>query len=175
MIALRPSFRIRRGRAADANRLAVLATQVWLHTYATDGVSDVVAGYVLSELTPARYLQSLNDPATRVFVAEDDENLLGLAVVRFGVPCPTEAPSAAELQTLYVQAHCMGRGVGKSLLQAAEAGAREQSESALWLTVNAGNARALAFYAHQGYARVGTAYFVLGERHENHVLIGHGA
>jgi hypothetical protein len=43
----------------------------------------------------------------------------------------------------------------------------------LWLAVNEKNARAIAFYAHQGYAKVGTTYFALGEgRHENHVLIG---
>ena len=173
---MRHSLRIRSGRAEDANRLAVLAAQVWLHTYATNGINDVIAQYVLSELTPEKYLQSLNEPATHFFVAEHDENLVGLAVVKFGVPCPTGGSSAAELQTLYVQEHYIGRGIGKSLLQAAEAKAREQSESALWLTVNAKNARAIAFYAHQGYSKVGTAYFVLGEgRHENHVLIGHDA
>jgi hypothetical protein len=38
------------------------------------------------------------------------------------------------------------------------------------LSVNAKNTRALAFYARQGYAKVGTAYFVLGAgRHENNV------
>jgi diamine N-acetyltransferase len=173
---MRHSLRVRSGRAEDANRLAVLAVQVWLHTYATDGINDVVAQYILSELTPERYLQSLRDSATHFLVAEHDENLIGFAVVKFDVQCPTGASSAAELQTLYVQEHYIGHGVGKSLLQAAEAKAREQSESALWLKVNARNARAIAFYAHQGYSKVGTAYFVLGEgHHENHVLIGRDA
>jgi len=170
---MRHSHRIRSGRAEDANRLAVLATQVWLHTYATDGIDDVAAQYVLSELTPEKCLQSLNAPATHFFVAERDENLVGFAVIQFGVQCPAGASSAAELRTLYVQEHYIGHGVGKSLLQTAEARAREQSESALWLTVNAKNAKAIAFYTRQGYSKVGTAYFVLGEgRHENHVLIG---
>jgi len=170
---MRHRLRIRIGRTSDANRLAVLAAQVWLHTYATDGIGDEIAQYVLSELTPEKYLQSLSEPTTRFFVAEHDDCLVGFAVVKFGVPCPSGANSATELQTLYVQEHHMGHGIGKSLLRAAEAEAREQSESALWLTVNAKNARAIAFYAHQGYLKVGTSYFVLGEgRHENHVLIG---
>jgi hypothetical protein len=39
--------------------------------------------------------------------------------------------------------------------------------------VNARNARAIAFYARQGYSNVGSTFFALGEgRHENHVLIG---
>lgn len=177
---LQPNFkvtphivRIRGAHGEDSNRLAVLATQVWLDTYATEGITGDIAQYVLSELTPEKYLAALNDPATHLFVAEHGESLVGLATVKFGVPCPTGASAAAELQTLYVQEHFAGRGVGKLLLQAAEAKAREHAGSALWLTVNAKNARAIAFYARQGYAKVGTAYFVLGEgRHENHVLIG---
>jgi ribosomal protein S18 acetylase RimI-like enzyme len=56
---------------------------------------------------------------------------------------------------------------------AAETEAKQRSNGVLWLAVNAKNARAIAFYAHQGYAKVGTTYFALGEgRHENHVLIG---
>ena len=78
-----------------------------------------------------------------------------------------------ELQTLYVQEHFLGQGVGSLLLAAAEALARSRANSRLWLTVNATNRRAIAFYDRKGYAQVGTAYFVLGaERYENHVLAG---
>jgi diamine N-acetyltransferase len=65
-----------------------------------------------------------------------------------------------ELQTLYVQEHFIGQGVGKALLQAAEAKAREHSGCPLWLTVNARNAKAIAFYERQAYSKVGTAHFV---------------
>lgn len=173
---MRHNFRVRSGRPGDANRLAALAVQVWLHTYATDGINDEIAQYVLSEFTPVKYLQSLSEAATHFLVAEHDENLVGFAVLKVGLSCPTGASSAVELQTLYVQEHYIGNGVGKSLLQAAEVKARKLSESALWLKVNTKNARAIAFYAHHGYSKVGTAYFVLGEgRYENHVLIGRDA
>ncbi len=168
--------RIRSAHAGDANRLAVLATQVWLHTYATGGITDEITEHVRSEFTPEKYLAALAEPATRVLVAEQDGSLVGLAVVKFGAPCPSGANATTELQTLYVQEHFIGRGVGRALLQAAEANAGEHAGSALWLTVNTKNARAITFYAHVGYTKVGSTYFVLGEaRHENHVLIGRGA
>ena len=164
---------VRSGRLADAKLLAVLATQVWLHTYATEGITDPIAEYVLSEFTPGKFLARLSEPAVHVLVAEHDQGLVGLAVVGYGAQCPASNRLTCELEMLYVQDHFTGRGVGKSLLQAAEAKAREGSNAALWLTVNARNTSAIAFYAHQGYSKVGTAYFVLGEgRHENHVLIG---
>lgn len=173
---MHPRFRIRSGRAEDADLLAVLASQVWLHTYATEGVTEEIARYVLSELTPRKYTEILNEPGSRLFVAEYDQGRVGFAVVRFGVPCPSGGSSTAELQTLYVQEHFMGRGIGKSLLHEAEAKAREQGHPTLWLTVNARNAKAIEFYAQQGYSQVGITHFVLGEqRHENHVLAGSDA
>ena len=170
---MRSSLDIRNGRSEDANRLAVLATQVWLHTYATSGIRATIAEYVLHEFAPEKYRALLNDPTFQVFVAASGESLIGLAVVKFDTPCPAGKASSAELQMLYFQEPFLGRGVGKSLLQAAEAEAKRRSNSVLWLAVNAKNASAIAFYARRGYAKVGTSYFVLGEgRHENHVLIG---
>lgn len=167
---------IRCGIPADANALAVLATQVWLHTYATDGVSTDIAEYVLAELTPAKYSATLKAPMSRLFVAEHENSVIGFATVALDVQCPASDRSTAELQTLYVQEHFTGNGVGKSLLRAAEAAARKERDSLLWLTANAKNSRAIGFYEHLGYSKIGTAYFAVGAgRHENHLLIGQRA
>lgn len=167
---------IRAGVPGDATRLAVLASQVWLHTYAWNGVSEDIAAYVLAELTPEKYGAMLREPATHVIVAEIGDSLVGFAVVKSGQDCPAGQGLTVELQTLYVQAHFLGQGIGRDLLLAAQAHARERSGQALWLTVNAQNARAIAFYDRQGYTKIGTTWFVLGEgRHENHVLVGPGA
>lgn len=167
------SLQIRAGQPGDADRLAVLAAQVWLHTYCTNGINSEVAHYVLSELTVQRFSARLIEPGSHFLVAERNEWLLGFAAIKFGTPCPSGGMSTTELQTLYVQQHCSGQGIGRSLLQAAEAKARQQSDAPLWLSVNAQNARAIAFYARQGYCKTGTTYFVLGQgRHENHVLVG---
>ena len=166
-------FCIRRGQPEDASRLAVLATQVWLHTYATAGITADIAEFVLQNLTPSTYQKALNSPSSQCFVAEIGASLVGFALIKSNAPCPVENEASVELQTLYVQANFLGQGVGKMLLQTAQAEARSQSSSVLWLTVNAKNTRAIGFYACQGYTQVGTSYFVLGEeRHENHVLIG---
>jgi diamine N-acetyltransferase len=170
---MRQSFDVRLGVAEDAGRLAVLATQVWLHTYATDGISTEIAEYVLSHITPETYTQLLRDAATHVLAATHANYVVGLAVVRFDMPCPDHADLTAELQTLYVQEHFLRQGVGSLLLASAEDVARRRANCRLWLTVNATNCRAIAFYARKGYTKVGTAYFVLGtERYENHVLAG---
>jgi ribosomal protein S18 acetylase RimI-like enzyme len=168
-----PELSVRPGTPDDASRLAVLATQVWLHTYATDGINVDIADYVLGELTPEKYRRIVNDPTSQILVAECGTCLVGFAVVKFDTACPAGNFSSVELQTLYVQEHFIGRGAGKPLLVAAQAVAWARAHEVLWLTVNAQNARAIAFYSRQGYTKVGTTHFVLGEgRYENHVLIG---
>lgn len=168
-----PDYHLRLACPDDASMLAVLATQVWLHTYATEGISTDIAGYVLSALTPDQYRASMQMPSVRLLVAERQGALIGFAQLHLAMPCPCSAAFTAELQTLYVQAPFIGHGVGKALLQAADALARAQGGTALWLTVNAGNRHAVDFYARQGYTQIGTTYFELGDtRHENHVLAG---
>ena len=170
---MNPHYDIRRAQPDDAPRLAVLATQVWMHTYATQGVSSVIADYVLAELTPQAFKAKLNKPTTTILVAERDAHLLGFAVLQADTLCSAAPTATVELATLYVQAHCKGQGIGSCLLKDAQTLADEQAGSRLWLTVNAQNAAAIDFYNHHRFERVGTAHFKLGGiAHENLVMLG---
>ena len=168
---------IRRGLPSDAENLAALATQVFLHTYATDGISSPISSYVLSEFSVAKFLDLLNDTATNsVVIAEVNANLVGYALVNERSPCSDRTNCTAELATLYVQEHFTGKGVGSALIAYVEALAIERTGNPLWLTVNAKNKRAIAFYAMHGYSNIGVAEFRLGsERHENFVLVAKNA
>ena len=164
---------IRTARVDDAACIAVLATQVWLHTYAKQGISAAISHYTRTQLIPEKYLALLDDPLARLWVAELYGCLVAFAVVKFDAPCPVFAPGSAELQTLYVQEHFVGQGVGQQLLWVAEDMARIQTGLPLWLTVNVNNARAIGFYGRHGYTLRGTSDFVMGDqRHANHVFIG---
>jgi GNAT superfamily N-acetyltransferase len=164
---------IRAGGVDDAACIAVLATQVWLHTYATNGISAEISHYTRHQLIPETYLSILDDSSARLWVAELDGYLIGFAVVKFGVPCPAPVPAFAELQTLYVQEHFWGHGFGRQLLFVAEEMARTETGLPLWLTVNVRNVRAIGFYGRHGYSEVGKSDFVMGDqRYENHVFIG---
>ena len=163
---------IRQAIPADAECLAVLATQVWLHTYATDGISVVIARYVLAEFSAAKFADVLTQAHSTVLVAEMDGHTVGYALVSLGLACPTGGPSV-EVATLYVQEHFAGQGVGSALLLECQHVAQQRTGScAIWLTVNAQNLRAIAFYKKRGLAKTGTAYFELGgEKHENQVMV----
>lgn len=163
---------IRQAIPDDAECLAALATQVWLHTYATDGISTVMARYVLAQFGVAKFAATLTQECSTVLVAAVNGHTVGYALVNAELACPGGGPGV-EVATLYVQEHFTGQGIGSALLRECQQAAQQRTGScAIWLTVNAQNLPAIAFYQKHGLAKTGTAYFDLGgEMHENHVMV----
>lgn len=164
---------MRPAAASDATRLSALATQVFLHTYATEGVNDNLAEYVAEEFAAEEFARRINDPSRVILVAELDDALIGYVEVIFDEPCPERPDVSTEVATLYVSEHFARRGIGSALLgSVADLTLRRTGSRGLWLTVYAGNPAAQAFYTARGFGRVGTAWFELGTGvHENHVLV----
>lgn len=166
-------IRYRAAVAADALCLGVLATQVFLDTYAPEGIRPAVAREVLASCSVEAYAALLADPGMRLVVAERAGHLAGFAQLRVDAPhACLPGRRGAELDRLYVQEPFTGRGVGRRLLQEAERLAAALGAQAMWLTAYVGNARALAFYPRQGYADAGATVFEFeGESHGNRIFV----
>lgn len=169
------SISIRVAGVSDAVCIALLGTQVFLDTYATDGIRASLAREAHETLCPAAVEVLLADGTSTFLAAEANGHLLAFAQLSAGAQHPLVAcTSPFELKRLYVQERFTRRGLGKSLLRDAETFARMAGATAMWLTAWAGNARALAFYASQGYAQVAAVPFTAqGEEYENRVFAKH--
>jgi GNAT superfamily N-acetyltransferase len=168
----RPEISFRPAEAADALCLGVLATQVFLDTYATQGIRASIAREVLAHCSVAACGALLADPGVTILVAECAGHLVGFSQVGHGVG-HEQVPEAAasELCRLYVQERFTGRGVGRDLLRHAEKAAAARGTDTLWLTAWMGNARALRFYPRCGYEERGsTVYTFEGEAHRNRLF-----
>jgi len=171
--AAAPGWLLRPAQAGDATRLAALALQVWLSTYAREGVSEDIAAYVLARFTPAAFAELLADPQRRLLVGEGPGGLLGYAQLKRGAAQGgVELELEVELETLYVQAPAQGTGLGQALLaQARLLACRQLGAPAIWFSVNARNERALSFYRRAGCVEFGETWFELGGgRHLNLLL-----
>ena len=155
----------------DALCLSVLAMQVFLDTYATQGIRPAIAREVVSAYSQQTFIQAIGSPHASLLCAERAGHLVGFAHVTFGA-AHVLAPAGvqAELLRLYVQEPFTGQGVGTLLLAQAEQVAGRAGASVLWLTPWAHNHRALQFYARRGYQDHGLTHFVIeGESYENRV------
>ncbi len=171
----------RAGEKTDALCIGILGTQVFLDTYAPDGIRPSLAREALQNHSVETISMLFSDPRIRFIVAERAGHMIAFAQLTVGsskelVPFKP----ATELNRLYVQEPFTGSGVGRALLAQAEACASAEGAAVLWLTAWVGNPRALTFYPRQGYKDFGsTPYVIENEQYENRVfaktLRGQGA
>ncbi|MEP7157604.1 MAG: GNAT family N-acetyltransferase [Betaproteobacteria bacterium] len=170
-----PTCTFRAAKESDAACIGTLGIQVFLDTYATDGIRPSLVREVNGQFSPEAMLALMAQADTRIVLAERAAHLIGFAQWELHSPQPllhgVDAAASAKLNRLYVQERFTGTGVGKALLAEAEAGAAREGATALWLTAWVGNARALAFYPRCGYRDIGaTLYEFENEKHENRVF-----
>ncbi|WCE30928.1 GNAT family N-acetyltransferase [Vibrio sp. SCSIO 43137] len=157
---------IREAKPTDCVDLAALSIQVWLHTYATDGVREKISRYVLNNFTEQQFLNFLNRPEIKVLVYIKDEHLVGFVTVDLTSEYESEG-NGYEISTLYVSEHFHGMGIGRQLLCKVQA----QFGLPFWLSTWEGNVNAIGFYHKLGFKMIGEVNFDLdGEFYNNHVL-----
>ncbi|ROL81452.1 GNAT family N-acetyltransferase [Pseudomonas protegens] len=157
------SFSLRQGRHEDALCISGLATQVFLDTYATDGMRADLAEEALSVYAPQQFQQRLAEPHRTLLLAERNGHLLGFVEIAASTRAPqAHLAQGMELVRLYVQRHAHRQGVGQALLRQAENLAQARGAPCLWLTAWSENHSAQAFYRARGYDAIGTTTYEFG-------------
>ena len=159
--------------AEDALCVGMLGTQVFLNTYAPDGMRADLAREVLENFAPAKIEELLCDESVAFILAERAGHLVGFVQVTHEARHElVKYETLCQVNRLYVHERFTAHGIGKALLLRAEALAASRGADALWLTAWIGNARAIGFYPRQGYTDVGaTDYVFENEHYENRVYV----
>ena len=164
---------VRQGEGGDAVCISGLAMQVFLATYATQGIRASLVYEMNDSLAVDKIRALLARRDTTFLLAEKAGHLLGFAQVTVdGTPPDGVELKSAELNRLYVLERFTGYRIGRVLLERAEQLALRKGVSAMWLTAWTGNERALVFYPRMGYKEAGTTQFTFGkESYENQVFM----
>jgi ribosomal protein S18 acetylase RimI-like enzyme len=166
---------LRPGTPDDAVTIAALAVQVFLDTYATEGIRPDLAREAFSEYSAEAFATRLRESARSFILAEQATGVVGFVeLLAVPQPAPAGAVVGAQLVRLYIQPRFQRAGNGQRLLQAAEVAALSLGLSAVWLTAWEGNSRARRFYEATGYQDVGaTTYSFQGNAYSNRVFAKH--
>lgn len=154
---------IRRADMTDAARLAMLARQTFVDTFGPDNTAADMASYTARAFGEDIQRAELSDSRIIVFVAEQNGEAVGYAMLHEG-PAPdcVNAHDAIEIARLYSVHRLLGSGIGAALMQRCLDEAESRGKDVVWLGVWEHNARAIAFYRRWGFADAGTQPFVLG-------------
>jgi ribosomal protein S18 acetylase RimI-like enzyme len=156
--------RIRLCRPGDEDALALVGQATFLEAFA--GVlpgSDIVA-HCRVQHAPSVYRSWLEDGA-RVWLAEAPSGAPIGYLVLASASLPVQNPGNRDLEVkrIYILHQFHGKGIGRQLMMEAEHYARNTGMTRLLLGVYHRNDRAIAFYEHFGFTRVGTRRFRVGE------------
>jgi GNAT superfamily N-acetyltransferase len=138
-----PSLSVRDAREADAVALANLCGQL---------------GYPSTAEAVARRLARLSaDPSLRTLVATSEAGVIGLATVHLRQTLNHEHP-IGQLTLLVVDEENRTRGVGRMLVAAAEAWARDEGCKRFVVTTQLSRTDAHAFYERLDFKHTGRRY-----------------
>jgi ribosomal protein S18 acetylase RimI-like enzyme len=158
-----PQPRIRTARPEDAEELALLDRATWSPLHAVvPAPTPPYPPFFDERHLPQDYL-----------VAEADGRLAGYVRLVAATPLVCNA-HVRQIQGLAVSDEARGRGVGRALIRAAIARAREQGARRITLRVLGHNAPARALYASEGFVVEGVLpeEFLLEGRYVDDVLMG---
>ena len=164
---------IRPATPDDAALLHELAAATFPLACPPDTLPASIESFIATNLSVDSFTAYLSDPARLLFVGEIDAVASGYTMVVFGEPGDADVAASvtarptAELSKCYALPAAHGTGLAAALVGASEEAARDRGARSVWLGVNQQNARANRFYEKQGFARVGTKRFLVGERYED--------
>ena len=164
---------IRRANIDDVLNITVLKQQVWIATYAEEGIRTEFSRYVLDAFTVENIKNTIKDSSRIILIAENKNHLIGCVEIALNEKCPVELQQdCPEIVVLYVLDRFKGRGIGKLLLEKAIEYIQRLNHSAVWLTVYHKNQMALEFYLKNQFKIIGSTDFIMdGNRYENSVLL----
>lgn len=162
----------RRANINDADNIAVLKQQVWIATYAVEGIRSEFSKYVLTAFTVENVQNTIKDNFREIIVAEINNHIVGCVEIALNEKCPVALEKdCPEIAVLYVLERFIGNNIGKKLLDKAIEYIQSINHNSLWLTVYHENQKAIDFYLRNQFKIIGSTDFVMdGNRYENKLM-----
>lgn len=162
---------IRNANSQDVLNLSVLKKQVFISTYALEGIRSDFSRHINAEFSIEKTSKELNDKNKITLIAEHKDCIIGYAEIILNSNCNDLTENSPELSKLYVFEHFKGKGVGYSLISESENIARNKGFQGLWLTVYHLNRNAILFYKKQDYKIIGKTDFEMeNQKYENKIM-----
>lgn len=155
---------IRRAEAADAQALVAVGVQTFNETFAHLYSAADLAAYLAEAYAPARIAADLADPAKAMWIVEQDGRTVGYALAGpCGLPHAEVTGACGELKRIYFTKDAQGGGLGQALFAEVMRWLQADGPRDVWIGVWSENHRALRFYGHQGFDKVGEYDFPVGQ------------
>lgn len=166
-MSLQPGFNIEIIRATEAHapEIGIIGPAAYAAAYYPDWDDPVAFMKQITTFGPDAVRAFMARPETRTWLARQDGIGVGFATLVLGSDEPLgKRPGGAEIPRIYLLPNARRGGVGRKLVEAAEAEARASGAAYLWLDVMSHAPWARAAYDRWGFRDVGSKPFSGGIR-----------
>ena len=119
--------------------------------------------YLAHAFSQEQLLMEIKNPHSSFFFTKSENTVVGyLKINRASAQTELQEASGLELERIYVSENCQNRGIGGRMLSFAEALAKEEGKTYLWLGVWEQNTMAITFYERNGYKKFGKHPYYIG-------------
>lgn len=155
---------LRACRPSDFHTLRELSIRTYYETFAHLNTPEDMAAYLEDAFNVDRLTKEFNDPNTSFFFLYADNHLAGYLKLN-EAPLQTDINDTAslEIERFYVSGEFQSAGLGRGLMEQAVDIAIKRQKKYIWLGVWEKNEKAIRFYQKNGFCKIGTHTFVMGE------------
>lgn len=154
---------IRQATKEDAVLIADLSRQTFLETFAAANTTEDMNKFLGEQFTRGKLILEVGSKDHYFMIARLNEQVAGYIKLRDSKPpLLLGITQAMEVARLYAVTAMIGKGIGKSLMEAGIELATRMNKKALWLGVWEKNQKAIDFYTKWGFEKFGETDFILG-------------
>ncbi|MEM1036855.1 MAG: GNAT family N-acetyltransferase [Pseudomonadota bacterium] len=163
-----PNISIHRAAPGDEHTLGAIGSATFLESFIEDIPGPDLIKHCHTQHSVETYSEYLtkSDPRYACWIASYAKTG---APIGYALTCPPDLPmentdTDIELKRIYVFSRFHGSGAAKALNDLADAHARNLNCRRILLGTYEDNQRAIAFYHREGYEKIGTRQFQVGDQ-----------
>lgn len=155
---------IKTATTKDASLIADLSRQTFYESFAADNTKEDMDKFMTEQFSRELLMAEVGAARNIFFLAYDENNEpIGYTRLRENnIPPELGVERALEIARIYAVKKAIGKGVGKALMNASLAYARDHHYQTVWLGVWEHNQRAIDFYTKWGFQKFSEHEFILG-------------
>lgn len=163
---------IRPASPEDAQLLAELCAKTFYETFASFNRDEDMKSYMGVNFNVAQIEHELQVEGTTYLLALQRGSAVGYAKLKkHQQQEDLNEENTIEIERIYSSKEYLGKGVGKSLMEACLNLARQDGHKVIWLGVWEHNPRAICFYEKWGFEKFGSHLFMLGNDLQTDLLM----
>jgi diamine N-acetyltransferase len=155
---------IRHASIEDAALIASISRETFYETFAAFNTPANMQKFMDEQFSVSSLMAQVADPANHYFLVHDQHKAVGYALlINRTHQALDNLMTSMEIARIYIRQNCLGKGIGKALMNRAISFAQAQQKNAVWLGVWEHNHRAIDFYRSMGFTKFGEHDFLLGD------------